>query len=275
MNPDNEGSLSDRKNGTRVRLTRVRCNLTGVDVTPLSKPQLVASTIALLARGDRQIVVGHNLHSAYLWHTDPLFKELYDTASIIIADGKPIEIDARRSLKNAGLALTCDRLGSTDWLPEFLQKLDGERIAIIGAIPEVNSEFIRLVGGFSPTSTFIGLHGGEWNRRKDEVILQLRSFKPSLVVIGLGMPLQEHFLFFNRKQLPECLYILVGGALDQMTGAQKLAPRWVGKAGFEWAWRLLTQPKRLGNRYLIEPWKLLSLRLQHRSQVQSKKSDLS
>lgn len=272
MKQDRLSSFSDWQNDQDSRIYRVRCNLTGVEVTPLSKAKLLESAISLLARRDFQSIAGHNLHSAYLSNVDPVLKAFYDNASIILPDGKPIEIDARRSIKAVGKELACERIGSTDWLSEFLQQLKEERIAVVGAMPQINADFIHLVKDLCPSCPVVGIHGDEWELRKAKVISEINVFQPSLVIIGLGMPLQEHFLFQNKQLLPNCLYVLVGGALDQMTGAQKLAPRWVGKVGFEWAYRLATQPKRLSNRYLIEPWKLLSLRALKQIQSPSNKS---
>lgn len=240
---------------------RVKCHLTGVEVTPLTKEELLGSAAELLKSKQKHTILGHNLHSAYLYHTDPILKSLYDEAAIVIADGKPIEFDALRTMKTESETRSCERLGSTDWLPDFLQRIFAQRIAVVGAMPMVNADFIKLARTLSPSSTILGIHGEDWLSRKDDVLQKIRQFKPNLVFVGLGMPLQEHFLQQNDNSLPECLYILVGGAIDQMTGAQKLAPRWVGRIGFEWAWRLVSQPKRLSERYLIEPWKLLFLRL--------------
>ena len=45
--------------------------------------------------------------------------------------------------------------------------------------------------------------------------------------------------------------------LDYIAGAKRLAPRWMGTLGLEWAFRLATEPRRLAHRYLVEPWGLV------------------
>jgi N-acetylglucosaminyldiphosphoundecaprenol N-acetyl-beta-D-mannosaminyltransferase len=51
----------------------------------------------------------------------------------------------------------------------------------------------------------------------------------------------------------------VGAAFDYEAGAQKAAPRWMGRLGLEWLYRLIADPRRLFRRYLIEPWALSDL----------------
>ncbi|MFV2044186.1 MAG: WecB/TagA/CpsF family glycosyltransferase, partial [Anaerolineales bacterium] len=44
---------------------------------------------------------------------------------------------------------------------------------------------------------------------------------------------------------------------DYVAGANPTPPRWMGQVGIEWLYRLLSEPRRLGKRYLVEPWFLL------------------
>ena len=64
--------------------------------------------------------------------------------------------------------------------------------------------------------------------------------------------------------LPPAVYCAVGGAIEQIAGVQKLAPRWIGRLGLEWAWRLLLHPQRVAYRVFGEPWVLLGLLLRRR-----------
>ena len=76
----------------------------------------------------------------------------------------------------------------------------------------------------------------------------LAEQRPQLVLVGLGMPLQEEVLRRRLDSLPPAVYCAVGGAIEQIAGIQKLAPRWLGRLGLEWAWRLLLHPRRVAYR---------------------------
>jgi N-acetylglucosaminyldiphosphoundecaprenol N-acetyl-beta-D-mannosaminyltransferase len=107
--------------------------------------------------------------------------------------------------------------------------------------------------------------GEGWNRDLEESAIEwLSRLRPQLVLLGLGMPLQEQVLARRRAMLPPAVYCAVGGAIEQIAGVQKLAPRWIGRLGLEWAWRLMLHPQRVAYRVFGEPWVLLGLLLRRR-----------
>ena len=111
-----------------------------------------------------------------------------------------------------------------------------------------------------PRAQVEGWPGEGWNLAlEDRIVGTLQEFRPDFVIVGLGMPLQEEFLSRHWEELPTAIYAAVGGVIDQYSGIQKSAPRWLGPLGLEWAYRLATQPRRLGHRYLVEPWILAYL----------------
>ena len=57
---------------------------------------------------------------------------------------------------------------------------------------------------------------------------------------------QERWIYRNLKRLPSVkVAIGVGGAFDFNSGKIKRAPQWMRKAGLEWLWRLVLQPRRI------------------------------
>lgn len=243
-------------------LLRSNCAIWGIEITPCTKSEFLDKVALLAASDERNLVLGHNLHSAFLYHSDPIFSEVYDSASLILCDGAPIQFDAVISQLGKSKRSRIQRMGSTDWLPSFLSSIKGLRVAVIGGAEEVNHRFLSTQLSHLHKSDIFGFSGEGWNLESErKMILQLQKFKPNVVLVGLGMPLQEHLIHRNFIHLPSSLYVLVGGALDQLVGEQALAPRWLGPIGLEWLWRLASQPKRLGFRYLVEPWKLVALRI--------------
>jgi N-acetylglucosaminyldiphosphoundecaprenol N-acetyl-beta-D-mannosaminyltransferase len=101
---------------------------------------------------------------------------------------------------------------------------------------------------------------------EDSAATWLTEFRPQLVLLGLGMPLQEQVLTRRLATLPPAVYCAVGGAIEQIAGIQKLAPRWLGRLGLEWAWRLVLHPRRVAYRVFGEPWLLAGLLIRRRLQ---------
>ena len=90
-----------------------------------------------------------------------------------------------------------------------------------------------------------------------QVLATIAAFEPHVVMVGMGMPLQEIWALENRAALKAGAILTVGAAFDYEAGAQAAAPRWTGRIGLEWLARLIAQPRRLAGRYLLEPWSLL------------------
>lgn len=235
-------------------------------VTPYRKYELIQTITELVDTNSSAIIVGHNLHSAYLSQNDLAFARLYDLATIILADGKPIELDAKIGAARSADANKLDRLGSTDWIPNLIESIRPTKICVVGATAKANKRFCEIVLDHRPSMEILGLDGECWSSEKAQSTTEkIRTFQPRLVIIGLGMPLQERFILDNLENLPDAVYSLVGGAIDQLSGYQHLAPRWIGSLGIEWLWRLCIEPRRLAHRYLVEPWLFALSRIRHHS----------
>ncbi len=156
-------------------------------------------------------------------------------------------------------------LGSTDRVTA-LGGVEGiRRIAVVGAGPEANSTTVERLRKIGPGAEVSGRPGENWNDASEEAaVAWLAEFRPQLVLLGLGMPLQESVLQRRLDELPPAVYCTVGGAIEQLAGLQKLAPRWLGRLGLEWAWRLVLHPGRVAYRVFGEPWVLLGLLVRRR-----------
>lgn len=218
----------------------------GVTVDPMTA--IEAAKWASNSTGKR-LLLNHNLHSVYLFQKDAAFRAFYARADRTVIDGAPVLALAKR--KARGLS-SSHRIGSTDWIGALSQTSRPGRLLVFGSTEDSNRAAVaNLRLQLESSGWFVdGLHG---YTRSDRVISWLHQKRPTLVIVGLGMPLQETFLDDHWEQLPDAVYATVGGAIDYVAGEVRLAPRWLGSLGLEWLWRLVHAPKRLAHRYLIEP----------------------
>ncbi|WP_176475354.1 WecB/TagA/CpsF family glycosyltransferase [Kocuria sp. WN036] len=132
----------------------------------------------------------------------------------------------------------------------------------LGATPEVLSELERAVKRLNPQINIVGLDSPpysaadrfEWNRRNEAI----NASDANLVWVGLGTPKQD----LEAQRLTEetmITTVAVGAAFDFLAGNTKEAPVWMQKAGFEWLFRLLSEPRRLWRRYLLGNIKFIIL----------------
>jgi N-acetylglucosaminyldiphosphoundecaprenol N-acetyl-beta-D-mannosaminyltransferase len=102
---------------------------------------------------------------------------------------------------------------------------------------------IRIVGTYSPP--FRPLTSAE----AEEVTAIINMARPDIVWVGIGCPKQEYWMQRFRPLLDAPVLIGVGAGFDFLAGRKPLAPRWVQHSGFEWLYRLLSEPRRLWPRY--------------------------
>jgi N-acetylglucosaminyldiphosphoundecaprenol N-acetyl-beta-D-mannosaminyltransferase len=104
---------------------------------------------------------------------------------------------------------------------------------------------LRIVGKYSPP--FRPLTDEE----DEEVVRTINEAKPDIVWVGLSTPKQEHWMASHVHRLTALVLLGVGAAFDFHAGVKKQAPRWMQRSGLEWLFRLATEPRRLGPRYLV------------------------
>ncbi len=95
---------------------------------------------------------------------------------------------------------------------------------------------------------------------EEDVLKSINKIKPHLLFVGFGAPKQELWLKRNLSELTVAVAMTVGGSFDYVSGKVKKPPKFLEKAGLEWLWRLLVQPKRAGRIFkavVVFPVKLI------------------
>lgn len=82
-------------------------------------------------------------------------------------------------------------------------------------------------------------------------VARIRASGADIVWVGLGTPKQELWMAANAPHLEHCMLMGVGAAFDFHAKIKRQAPRWMQRMGLEWSFRLFSEPRRLGRRYLI------------------------
>jgi N-acetylglucosaminyldiphosphoundecaprenol N-acetyl-beta-D-mannosaminyltransferase len=87
-----------------------------------------------------------------------------------------------------------------------------------------------------------------------DLIERLQAHATTHLFFGLGAPKSEIWMHAHRAELPDCYCFGFGAALDFQAGTKRRAPRWLRRAGLEFAWRVATEPRRLARRYFVNSW---------------------
>lgn len=231
----------------------------GTWVNPFTLEQFLETVRHEVRRGGRSLIVNHNVNSLAWFRRSPAFRSLYASGDYCFIDGTAVGLIARL---NGWPFRRKHRVAVLDWFWPLgdLAAREGWAVAHIGADDNTIAVARDRVAARQPTLK-LALANGYFDPadpvENAEVIQWIEHQKPDVLLVGMGMPRQERWLQQNFDALPPCVVITVGGALGYIGGSRPTPPRWLGPLGVEWLFRLMTEPRRLWKRYLVEPLPLV------------------
>ncbi len=231
----------------------------GVRMNPVTFDQMLDAMGKAIAARRRFLLANHNAHSAYLYHRSPGLRRFFGRADLVYVDSMPL-VKMARCL---GHPIHADcRVTLVDYFEPLLEHAAREKwnIFFVGARPGVAER------GFAPfmkrwPDLRVTMHHGYFDAtsgstENEEILSAINAAEADLLLAGLGMPRQEEWIEQNAARLNTPVIWPIGGTLDYFAGEVKTPPRWMGRAGLEWFYRLCSEPSRLWTRYLLEPWAL-------------------
>lgn len=243
---------------SETKVTRFR--ILGVEVEGLTMTQLNEIVAASVNSRTRIVVGNHNLHSIYHYHHDRKMQAFYRLADRIHVDGMAV-IGLGRLL---GAPLRrAHRVTYIDWIGSLAKTAaeQGWRIFYLGSRPGVAERGAQALCRAYPELQIQTAHGyfnpDPASPDAHAVISAMEQWQPHLLITGMGMPRQEHWIVDHLDRIPANVILNGGAALDYFAGVVPTPPRWAGRLGLEWLFRLLAEPRRLWTRYLVEPWFIL------------------
>lgn len=181
---------------------------------------------------------------------DPELAALFLAADQILADGQPLVI-ASRILCRIPLP---ERVATTDLVHDVarLAEKTGASFYLLGSEHEENERAVAALRRAYPGLRIVGhCHGFLEGEALLAKLGEINALAPDILWLGLGVPTEQRFVLDHSHLLPNIGIIkTAGGLFDHISGKNARAPRWMQRAGFEWLWRVLMEPRRLFWRYL-------------------------
>ena len=121
----------------------------------------------------------------------------------------------------------------------------GFKMYFFGSAPTVAEKAKAKAEKLYPGIKVVGVHDGFFDENEEKkIISDIKEKKPDILLVALGVPKQEKWIFSHKEELGVPLSIGVGGTFDVMAGVMKRAPLWMQKAKLEWLFRGMLQPTR-------------------------------
>lgn len=238
---------------------RQRVELFGIQFDPLTMSQTVEQIWEWLDQpyNETRYVVTPNVDHAVLFQERADLRKAYETAALIVADGRPV-VHAAKWLR----APIPECVPGSDLVPRLFDRATEERrlrVFLLGAAPGVADRAAANVTRKWPAVDVVGTLspplGFERDPREEQAILdRIAAVKPDLLVVGLGAPKQELWVSKHHRQLQAAVTLCVGATIDFLAGERRRAPLWMRRLSLEWLHRMLEEPRRLGPRYARDAW---------------------
>lgn len=233
-----------------------RVNVLGVGVDPLTLDGAVDVMAEWIERGEPHYVCVTSVHGVIESHDDPALQRIHEQAGMVTTDGMPLVWLSRHRLRASSPPVPVERVYGPDLMLRAFARSEttGWRHFLVGSTPTTLDRLTtrlairfpraQVVGTLSPPQLSAGVPGD------GTPVDQIAAARPDLVWVGLSTPKQERWMAANVDRVGAPVMVGVGAAFDFHAGVKKQAPPWMRRSGLEWAFRLASEPGRLGTRYL-------------------------
>lgn len=182
-------------------------------------------------------------------YTDAAYRQVLQHADRVLPDGIGINIGCRL-LNQALLA----NVNGTDLFPRLCARAEQGHYSLylLGGLPGVAERTAEAMRQRFPELMIAGVQDGYFNEGDEARIIDaINRSGAAVLLVGFGAPKQELWLARCRGQLSPTVCMGIGGLFDYYSGRIPRAPVWLREIGLEWVWRLIQEPGRMWQRYLI------------------------
>ncbi len=239
-------------------------NILGVGISAVDYDAAVDKIISA-AREKRPLAVSAlAVHGVMTGALDTTHRYRLNKLDIVVPDGQPV----RWALNWLYRIKLPDRVYGPNLTLKVCEQAanEGLHIYLYGSQTEVLDKFEKNLKKMFPKLEIAGKQPSRFRQvtadEQIEIAETICKSGASIVLVGLGCPRQETWVFENRNLLAMPL-MAVGAAFDFHAGTVSQAPQWLQNRGLEWLYRLVQEPMRLWKRYLyLNPLYLLLIGLQ-------------
>lgn len=202
------------------------------------------------------VVVTPNIDHLMKLKTDRCLQKAYLNAEYCVCDSKIIQYASYF----LGTPIR-EKISGSDLFPAFYQyNQDNANTTIFllgaedGVAHQAQAKINQKVGRQMIVDVYSPPFGFEKDEQECQAIIQrIKDSGATVLAVGLGAPKQEKWIAQYRDQLPTIkIFLAIGATIDFEAGYKPRSPKWMSEVGLEWLYRLLSEPRRLWKRYLVD-----------------------
>ena len=223
----------------------------GATVNIRSVDEAVSAVVTAAQNDETAYLCTLNLDHCTKLRSDSRFRTAYRHARFVTADGFPIMLLGRMR----GVSL--ERTAGSDLIWPLCNEALRRHLPIVffgASIPVLRKAQLQIMKRL-PGIEIVGIQApppmfDPESDEADEAIEFILRSGARLCFLAIGAPRQEVFALRCLDRVPGTTFVCIGAGLDFIAGTQARAPRFFQDHGLEWLWRLMSNPRRLGMRYL-------------------------
>ncbi len=245
-------------------MTRLR--LMNTEIDNLTMDETLDAIDNLIKEDNCSYVVTPNVDHIVQLERDEELKRVYENASLILTDGKPLIW-----ISNWYKTPIKEKISGSDLFPRVcdLAAKKGYTMYLLGAAKGVAAKAANNLMNKYKGLNIVGTYSPPFGFEKDKAELkkiesQIQDVHPDILIVGLGCPKQEKYMYHHCKELGVPISFGLGASIDFEAGNIKRAPKWMSEHGLEWLYRITQDPKRLAKRYLVDDMKIIGIARKYR-----------
>lgn len=243
-----------------------RIKFMNTDIDNLTMAETLNEIDKLIQKKNCSYVVTPNVDHIVRLEKDEELQKVYKNASLILTDGKPLiwiskwyKTPIKEKISGSDLfPKVCELAANKNYTMYLLGAAEGVADTAAKNLMKKNPG-LNVVGTYSPPFGF------EKNEQEmNKIKTQIQEVHPDILIVGLGCPKQEKFMYYHCKELGVPISFGLGASIDFEAGNIKRAPKWMSNHGLEWLYRFSKEPKRLFKRYFVDDLKIIKVARKYR-----------
>lgn len=223
-------------------------NFLDLKISALTSDEMFNIILEFAIAGNRKMITYLDVNCVNISFRDAEYRRILSQADIVHADGQGV-VWGSKFLKKP----LPERVNPLDFFDALLNIASKKSISfyLLGGKPDVIQNAVDKLKNKFLNLKIIGFHHGYFDKEEEEIIEEIKRLRPNILMVGMGVPKQEKWIYKHLDRLEVNLCLAVGGMFDILSDSLKRAPIWMIDGGLEWLYRLYQEPGRLWKRYLF------------------------
>ncbi|MCB9150110.1 MAG: WecB/TagA/CpsF family glycosyltransferase [Caldilineaceae bacterium] len=225
----------------------------GTQLSLYSSDELLQIIEQTIVNHEKRLILSGNIHSYNLAYTQPWLQQFINQADVVRLDGAGVRWGAHILGYQTPQRMTWADFA---WQLSEFSELHNFSLFFLGGKPGVAERAGRQLKEHNPKLQIVGVKHGYFDKstnstENNNTIRTINALSPNILIVGLGMPLQERWLKENWCHLDVNVALTGGAVFDYISGELQRGPKWMTDHNLEWLARLVIEPRRLWKRYIL------------------------